>query len=702
MVEASGGLLADSNTAETRLLTARGSHTVASLRCILYGATGIHQELCDSDGRISMPKVLELQPTIKAPLDVGVPVDIIDDGLVLACPRLMATLSRVDNAHAVGRQQTALQMCSRLTEVLSQYPNADREFVVKRAAIGMTTEQQVSMRSLLPFAGNWSGGANREIIRELEGYEKSLTVKRRLPLSALEAYAAVNPIDLEQVVPAMVKAMLNTPMEYVDEQGLSMLFSKSEIKTIAAPGKTRTMAIQANQLMVSARKFITAYGRMPLADRNKIIAELEVKVVMHLFGKKSATRQQYASFTEIAASFYDAAKAVDAALPPWSKLENIQRKALASSSAAAAPDHAVTLREIRTDGTIPASELARIGFKPDVLVTKPRMDDKDYDDEEADKFVIVSICESKQEVAMKPHIEENNEDEDDEAEDDEDEEEKEEAVEVTASFRDLITAYRVYKKPEAEFYVISKMNMNVDEVAGDIVKGIYIGYVKGAMHSAYVKLSCDESVVIHKKPAHCVEVKTSYRNGAFTLVGISNNVNITNSKQHVTGTKKVTGTLVWDNGDLRAVVRPHVQWPITRVITDSKAKTAASAFLPAYWHVQTTCDADKVNCRKDAHEVTVKLSSSSRSDGPPTDNITIRVPIIVNTKAVKPGDELLMAESDVEEDEDEDLHARPDKKARTDAKVGEANAKAGDGVAQAKSKAKGRGKGRGGRGRGSR
>ena len=53
------------------------------------------------------------------PFREGVPVDIIDGELAMSCPRLMPVLSRVDNAHSVGRVQTTLQICNRIGNLLA-------------------------------------------------------------------------------------------------------------------------------------------------------------------------------------------------------------------------------------------------------------------------------------------------------------------------------------------------------------------------------------------------------------------------------------------------------------------------------------------------------------------------------------------------------------------------------------------------------
>ena len=67
LVDGAGGLLAKfTNPERIELLTVRGSHTTAAVRCYKLGSNGVHPELC-TDGRISRSKILEMQPSMQEP-----------------------------------------------------------------------------------------------------------------------------------------------------------------------------------------------------------------------------------------------------------------------------------------------------------------------------------------------------------------------------------------------------------------------------------------------------------------------------------------------------------------------------------------------------------------------------------------------------------------------------------------------------------
>ena len=113
----SGGLIPTPNKEEMFYFTGRGSHTTAAVRCMMYSATGIHDDLCD-DGSISKAKIVHKQPSMQEPLDKGMRYSVLKHEICNACPLLMPTLSRLGNAdHDVARKQTSFQACRRLFDL---------------------------------------------------------------------------------------------------------------------------------------------------------------------------------------------------------------------------------------------------------------------------------------------------------------------------------------------------------------------------------------------------------------------------------------------------------------------------------------------------------------------------------------------------------------------------------------------------------
>ena len=380
LVQASDGLIASYNPNLVKAFTGRGSHTSAALRCAKFSTVGVHAELCGENGRISRGRVVELQPSLAAPLDNGVNVDLIDPNLFAACPKLMATLSRVDNDHGVGRVQTTLQNCTRIYNILHASPDVPDERIIQLACIGLTSDAHADAGRLLHFVRAWSGGKDKSILQDLEDYEKTLKVKRNISPEDLKAFAKVEPTELEIFAPAMIKAMLNAPIDYCDTRMYSTLFTSkgSDLSSIAEGGRNRTFAVSANKMMLAARKFFMAYGsRIAKTDQLKLLSSMEIRCVMHVFQKRAASRTNYHSIQIIATEMYDESKLLDKLLPVWSKLESI-KKASAPEPGAAKPIGG--LREIRADGTVTNEELLHRGFEIGKQIIRCANDDEEDED----------------------------------------------------------------------------------------------------------------------------------------------------------------------------------------------------------------------------------------------------------------------------------------------------------------------------------
>ena len=91
-----------------------------------------------------------------------------------------------------------------------------------------------------------------------------------------------------------------------------------------------------------------------------------------------------------------------------------------------------------------------------------------------------------------------------------------------------------------------------------------------------------------------------------------------------------------DGKSINAFVKPTLTFPRPkRAISGIPAPKDTDAFLNAYWAVlsKQTVDEGKANCKKATRNIVVKVGSLSQS---------IDVPIIVNTKALHAGDDVIL------------------------------------------------------------
>ncbi len=202
LVKTSGGLLPGWTLDAITLMTGRGSHGTTALRMAKFGCRSIHPKLADPKGNISMHKVLELQPSLEQPLTKGVLYDIIPGELCIAVPGLFEVLSRIGNVgNDTFRLPTTLQHCNRLHEIAVLQAgggNVDWAQVELVADLGL---QESVGRMLCNFVEHWSGGSSGLILKELESYERTLTVRRKLQPEDLDAIAKVDLAHIPRYVP---------------------------------------------------------------------------------------------------------------------------------------------------------------------------------------------------------------------------------------------------------------------------------------------------------------------------------------------------------------------------------------------------------------------------------------------------------------------------------------------------------------------
>ena len=370
LADRSDDLLAPVNPDLLEILTVRGSHTTAAVRCMLHGTKGIHEEVCQGE-RVSKSKVYELQPSMQEPEIKGIPYTVIRYQLVVACPQLMEILSRTGNAsHGVERTQTALQGCMRVhaLAVSKQRANevVDYAEVARMASVGMPPSYFKTAIAYGEFVKRWSGGIDAPILKKLEFFERSLSLKRNI---SPQDFSALAKIDLEmeapRYVPAMVMAMLAAPANFV-ANGFAALFKDVDYASLCAPnGRNRSHAISASDHMKTAETFFSAYAKLTPTERTKILGELDIRIVLHVHQKRSGTRREFSSILHILAATYDQVQTLmsdhgHAKLPVWPLLKDVV------SAPSTVGD---TIAEVNDDAISDGKLLAE-GFKVGAMVAR--------------------------------------------------------------------------------------------------------------------------------------------------------------------------------------------------------------------------------------------------------------------------------------------------------------------------------------------
>ena len=509
-------------------------------------------------------------------------------------------------------------------------------------------------KKLAEFARAWSGGEDGHILRELEAYERTLRVKRKLYPHDLHALAKIDLVDGSKYVPAMVKAMLNAPT--ADSTGHAVLFSSSDVSSLLIGGKSRPYAKEANGMMQAATNFLTAYSRLTPSFQAKLLSDMEVRCVMHVHQKRCDTRASYKSLQHIAKAMYDDAKSVDDKLPKWSKLDSIaevEKKATIAGS----------LREIRKDGLVADSEMTARGFVVGAMIVK-----KDSDDDKT-TYTIVELGNSAKTITVKP-LEQDGEDE---AQDTQFALDRHEALSSwTLHVEAATVCFTSGEYPGPAMYT----DMQID---------VWKGHIKAALIEAFKK-SSESGAKVYKEPSVKVVAVQPFKVGALSLVGLTNNVMISKGGKHATGLLSLGGCFNHPtHGAMNAYARSHLQFPAASSVSGF-ARSVVEPFIVAYWACQETFDTSKANCRVNMTEVSVKIGGVVHK---------ICIPIITNTEKLEADDEIVVLKSSCDRESPQEL---PDAKRLQTAKPNQGQGKgaqASTGAQQnngKKGKSKGKGK----------
>jgi hypothetical protein len=217
LVDKSGSLLPPIVADQITLLTARGSHGTSALRAAKFGCKSIHPKLSGPTGMISKHKVLELQPSLQDPIENGVYYDIVPGELLLAVPKLFDVLSRVGNVgNDTFRLPTVLQSCNRIHQVATSTAgsdaNIDWDVVAQIADFGLNLP---SSSMLCKFVEKWSGGMDGKILKELEQYERTLSVRRKLQPEALFEISKLDFMHAPRYIPVAYRCLSSCRFSFV-------------------------------------------------------------------------------------------------------------------------------------------------------------------------------------------------------------------------------------------------------------------------------------------------------------------------------------------------------------------------------------------------------------------------------------------------------------------------------------------------------
>ena len=611
-------------------VTARGSHTTAAIRLLKFRTKGVHPQLTDDNGYIDAEKVFKYRPSLRQPITKGIPYTIIKHELVSACPKLMKVFARTGNiSHGVHRIATMLQGCNALFLAYKETNSwAQAQAQVCQA---QPPEFQEGVKHLISFVMKHSGGEDGQYLHALEKYEKSLGVKRKIAASDLGLLAGVNFQEGPRYVPAMAKAMLNSPPNKV-QNGFSTLFSANDMASIQPNGKNRKLALKASELMISSTSFLEAYSRLDSTTMERLISEFEVALVMHVHNFKSETRQTFPTIIHVAKHCYETWKKHDPSLPTWSKLKDVVDD---KPVVIATPSSSIV--ELREDGTIPSCELIKNGFEINKHVKQKGGEEH--------VFKLTEFCEDGKHVTLQHDG-------------------TEEDIKV-----ERIKLLNTYKPHIPEKPIMHRFDDNAPaDTFENLTISIWKGLAKAAIASQF-QASSESNVLIQSWPKVKAIAGAKFAVGKLNIVAITNNIEVV--KKIPSNTQHV-GLKVADVSDtLILVAKPHLSMP-KEIKTSDHEKARKDVFHASYWAMHGTNDTRLANVVPSSKMVSTKLFGKTYD---------ICVPFYTNDKEIQKGQELLL------------LNPEPERKrARIESETERQSQVESKSVKSVKGKAKGKGK----------
>jgi hypothetical protein len=382
LVEQAGGLLPKIIEDDMKIVTARGSHTTALVRCMeADDVVGVHDNTMNQEGFVSRAVIVDAQPTMQQPLDHGIEYEVVSWELVTLVPRLMEVLSRTGNAtHGVHRQETPLQAMIRTHNVYKVVrPKNDQEWTTKVAAAvarGKPDEYRAKIQAFIPFVRYWSGGDDKHILVDLCATERRLDIKRVLDNEQIQKLGELKLPEAPRFPPAMFKSMLMSPTDFVSG-GVVHMFNSTHFMSLGPGGNNRKNAKHAHDLMQASHDYLNAYSVMDATSKMRLLDLCEMRLVMLVLNirQRVQTRAPYDCQERICEQLRKDALELDPSLPEWPLLAGLGEQVLPTVGRAA------NITEVRLSGDVPDSELEAHGFVAEAevkLKSPPEDDDAEY------------------------------------------------------------------------------------------------------------------------------------------------------------------------------------------------------------------------------------------------------------------------------------------------------------------------------------
>ncbi|CAK0789509.1 unnamed protein product [Prorocentrum cordatum] len=351
--ERSGGYLVPFTDSDLKYLTVAASHTVATVRCAMYGAKGINPEICMSDGTISKDLVLGKASSYSIPMTQGMRFLVIKWEVKEKFEGLASLLQEAFNeTHASYRHESKMQTLQRIHKVLE----------VERGGDG-------------PF------------LTEIVNYSKCIGDERKdVSTKTFTALAGAQLACAPRWIVACLKACLVAPDTFCKD-GVSNMITGSDLAELQHTGKKHVQVMACDVVFGEVDAFMKTITGLAAVAAAKLAGDFQVRCVMMVMAKKAKGRKVYGTLDEIKAKFIEelciACPLAANVTPPWTTEKDTTNAAAPSGGFVEYVQSAGG--QMVVDGKV----ITDLGFDVGVLVKAQSGDDGIY------KIVEIKGCEVK-------------------------------------------------------------------------------------------------------------------------------------------------------------------------------------------------------------------------------------------------------------------------------------------------------------------
>ncbi|CAK0844532.1 unnamed protein product [Prorocentrum cordatum] len=319
-----------------RYLSVTSSHTVAGLRCVKFGARS-DQAGISTGGKTSRDVVSEIAPSYLEAVDNGMDWAIIRHEVEAACPMLPHFLQESGNAgHGTEQVTTAVE---KTPPHLSGH-----------------------VRDMCDFVEQYSGGSDTpHCLTDLETWAKTRKVSKDVEGRSFKMLAKILFKQGPEHVVGMLKAMVASPGAFVRD-GVSRPLTSSDCDAVTTTKKAH--CLRAASYTKSGKAWLE-YSVPELGNHQvaMLIGDFQIRLVMHVHGKKAKGWTIYKSVDEVASAMLD-----DWAHLPWTFIPKSPK----------ADEKKGTIVQFGSSGGIDEAVLARMDFQKGKQVVSNKDSSKIY------------------------------------------------------------------------------------------------------------------------------------------------------------------------------------------------------------------------------------------------------------------------------------------------------------------------------------